>query len=654
MYFFYTEVMYYYHVAIATAKYHGRNLLTYASEQSLEPGTLIEVPLQKVRVYGFIVEKTEKPNFTTKKLESLDSDLQPLPRQSLELFNWLRDYYPAPLGVTAQLFLPGSFPKKIKNPPLHEHSKDIVKTALPELTTAQHEALNAIGDAGSYVIHGETGSGKTRVYIELAKKSLENKKSCIILTPEISLTSQLAQEFEKTFSKDQLITLHSQLTEATRRDIWLQILKNDQPYIVIGPRSTLFAPLKNIGLIVVDESHEFAYKQENAPHYHASRVASKLAEIHKAQVIFGSATPSVGDYFVATARKRPIIRLETIYKDRQQAALIVDMRDKTQTSRNPHLSTSLLKKIEEALAVKQQILLFINRRGTARIVLCENCGWQAACPHCDLPFTYHHDDHTLKCHTCGITQPMKSSCPECGNADIILKSIGTKSVVSEMEKLFPSARIERFDTDNKKGERVHELYDEIRSGKIDILVGTQMLAKGLDLPKLSLVGVINADASMYLPDFTAQERTYQLLYQVIGRVGRSSQVENTSAVIQTYSPDSPTIQAAAARNWETFYQAELKERKAFLFPPFCYLLKISCKRVKSTTAQANTEKFAETLQKAGLHILIDGPAPAFHEKIQNKYVWQLIIKSKNRDELLKVIDLLPNDWSYDIDPINLL
>jgi primosomal protein N' (replication factor Y) len=647
--------MYYYRVAIATAKYHGKQLLTYASKQSLEPGTLIAAPLQRSKVHGFVVEETVKPDFTVKQLEILTESLSLLPVRSLKLFAWLSSYYPAPLGITTQLFLPSNFPKKIKGAlEAKKILQPFINPSLPKLTADQQKALKKIDVPGSYVIHGETGSGKTRIYIELAKQSLQDNKSCIILTPEISLTSQLAQEFEKVFGTDQLTILHSQLTEATRRNIWLKVLSSDQPHIIIGPRSALFSPLKDIGLIVVDESHEFAYKQENAPHYHAVRVASKLAEIHNAQVVFGSATPSVSDYFIAAARKRPVIQLETIHKNKRQPAHVIDMRDKSQFSRSSHISTSLLKKIEETLAGKQQVLLFINRRGTARIILCENCGWQAVCPHCDLPLTYHHDNHTLRCHTCGITQAMKPSCPECGNADIILKSIGTKSVVAEMQKLFPSVRVERFDTDNKKGERVHELYDEIRSGKIDILVGTQMLAKGLDLPKLGLVGVINADASMYLPDFTAQERTYQLLYQVIGRVGRSSQASNTAAVIQTYSPDSPTIQAAAKRDWSTFYEAEIAERKTFLFPPFCHLLKISCKRVKSATAQSSAEKFAETLQKSGLHILIDGPAPAFHEKIQNKYVWQLIIKSKDRSELLKVIDLLPNDWSYDIDPINLL
>ncbi len=646
--------MRYYNVAVATAKYHGDELLTYVSPRSVKLGALVVVPLQHSEVYGFIVEETTKPPFSAKELRLLEPTLPPLPVASLQLFAWMRTYYPSPLGITAQLFLPTHFPKTLKLPQDESFSSPNFPS-LPPLSSSQREALEAIQTPGSFLVHGETGSGKTRFYIELAQKSLLSSKSCIILTPEISLTSQLAHEFEKSFDKKQLIILHSQLSEATRRNIWLQLLTAKQPYIVIGPRSALFTPFANVGLIVVDESHEVTYKQENAPHYHAARIASKLAEFHKAQVILGSATPSVSDYFIATTRQRPILQLDAIgVNTARQNATIVDMRDKTQLSRSPHLSICLLKSMEKTLAEKKQILLFINRRGTARIVLCENCGWQAACPHCDLPLTYHQDTHVLRCHTCGISQQAVSSCPMCKATNIILKSIGTKAVASEVKKIFPAARIERFDTDNKKGEHMHELYSDVRAGNIDILVGTQILAKGLDLPKLGLAGVINADASMYVPDFTAQERTYQLLYQVIGRVGRSSQATETSAVIQTYSPDSPTIQAAAERQWKTFYQTELDERKTFLFPPFCYLLKVSCKRVKSTSAQANAEKFAAILKDEGLRIVIDGPAPAFHEKVQNKYVWQLILKSKERGELLKVIKLLPSDWSYDIDPINLL
>ncbi len=650
--------MYYYVIAVGSRMYHGSELLTYSSTSPLEPGALVVIELQKRETYGFVVQKSAKPRFATKDIiETLS--LPPLPQESIELFLWLSAYYPAPLGITAQLFLPSdTFPKKHTasasgdTPPSTANQTPI---SLPTLTASQKNALNVISQPGSYILHGETGSGKTRVYIELTKKALDAGQSSIILTPEISLTSQLAQEYRKTFPAHKLIIFHSQLTAATRRNIWADILGSDQPLIIIGPRSALFSPVKNLGLIVVDESHEFAYKQENAPHYHASRVAGKLASLHNAQLVLGSATPSIQDYYLAATRKRPIISLDAIQdKKSEKEVAVVDMRNKAHVSNNHYLSKKLVAEITEKLAGQQQVLVFINRRGTARITLCEQCGWQALCPHCDLPLTYHHDDHILRCHTCGFTGNAPPACPQCRSADIVLKSVGTKSIVTALQKLFPSARIERFDTDSKKGERLHELYDEIHSGNIDILVGTQLLAKGLDLPRLGLVGVINADASLYLPDFSAQERAYQLLYQVIGRVGRSSQNNSASVVIQTYSPENLTIQAAVSEDWKTFYATELKEREDYNFPPFCHVLKISCRRVRAATAQTNAEKFAEILAKQRLAIEIDGPAPAFHEKIHNKYVWQLIIKSKRRGELLKVIDLLPNDWSYDIDPINLL
>jgi primosomal protein N' (replication factor Y) len=645
--------MYYYLVAVASNKYHGQELLTYSSDAALPIGAVVTIPLQRAESLGFVVKETAKPTFKTKPLVST-LPFSPLPQQSVALLAWLLSYYPAPVGVVAQLFLPSSFPQKIKRA-TEEATVIAPKNDLPSITASQSNALETMSQPGSYILHGETGSGKTRVYIELAKKALANHRSAIILTPEISLTSQLAREFEKTFNPSQLIILHSQLTAATRRDIWIKLLDTSLNYIIIGPRSALFSPLKDIGLIVVDEAHELAYKQENAPHYLATRVAGKLADLHKAVLVLGSATPSIHDYHLAQARKRPVIHMSPVSTNQQSpATTVVDMRDKTNVSKSHYLSKHLLSEIKEKLSNGQQTLLFINRRGTARVTLCENCGWQAACPHCDLPLTYHHDEYLLRCHTCGITQKAPLSCPTCQSTEIILKSIGTKSVVAEIEKLFPSARVMRFDTDNRKGERLNELYKEVHSGDVDILVGTQILAKGLDLPQLGLVGVINADASLYLPDFTAQERAYQLLYQVIGRVGRSSQAQAATVIIQTYAPDNHTLKAAAAKDWQTFYETELQERSDYLFPPFCHLLKISCKRVRSETAQKNAEEFATLLANKHLAIQIDGPAPAFYEKIQNKYVWQLVIKSKRRGELLKVIQLLPANWAYDIDPVNLL
>jgi primosomal protein N' (replication factor Y) len=321
-------------------------------------------------------------------------------------------------------------------------------------------------------------------------------------------------------------------------------------------------------------------------------------------------------------------------------------------TRQPHISDMLIDSIQQSLNKQEQSLVFLNRRGTARVILCQQCGWQAMCPHCDLPLTYHGDLHNVRCHTCGYTTSAPTSCPECSSANIILKSIGTKAIVDELTSIFPSARIQRFDTDNAKDERLESHYDSIRDGNVDIIVGTQLIAKGLDLPKLSTVGVVVADTSLYLPDYSSSERSYQLLRQVIGRVGRGHR--SGSIIIQTYDPANPVIRAAASGSWDAFYKNELTERQAFTFPPYCYTLKISCRRATTKGAMTAAAKATDALRHSGLRISVDGPMPAFHEKAAGKYQWQAIIKSKDRGELIKAIHLLPANWSFDIDPNNLL
>jgi primosomal protein N' (replication factor Y) len=308
--------------------------------------------------------------------------------------------------------------------------------------------------------------------------------------------------------------------------------------------------------------------------------------------------------------------------------------------------------MNEALAKQEQILLFLNRRGTARSIICQNCGWQALCPNCDTALIYHGDSHKFRCHSCSYQITSISSCPICHATNILFKGIGTKAIVNEVERLLPRARVQRFDNDNLKTERFEQQYKKVFQGEVDILVGTQTLAKGLDLPKLAVVGVIIADTSLYTPDYTSQERLYQLISQVIGRVGRG--YRHGQAVIQTYSPANPVLKAAISRQWDDFYNTELEERQRFMFPPFCYLLKLTCKRSRRLNSQNSVTKFATELRKKNLKIQINGPTPAFHEKVARQFEWQLIIKSKDRGELIKVIKLLPNGWSYDIDPINLL
>jgi len=641
--------MHYMEVIVASAAYHGGEPLTYSSELAVEQGSVVEVPLRSDTVLGVVVKNVLKPSFKVKSIiRKAETPL--LPAASLALMRWIKEYYPSPLGIIAQLFLPRSLPKKSVDPLSIATSKD---HPLPPLTQEQKIAVETIREPKTYLLHGDTGTGKTRVYLELAKQSIAKGRSVIILTPEIGLTSQLEQDFSKTF-RDRVIVIHSQLTEVTRQRIWLSILREQEPLILVGPRSALFMPLKKIGLIVIDEAHETAYKQDQAPYYHASRVAAKLSTFHGAPLVLGTATPLVGDYFVARTKGLPIIRMKQTAVDStaQKSISVVDLRDRSKFTKKSYLSDELIKAAADNLARGEQTLLFLNRRGTARVIFCEQCSWQALCPHCDLPLVYHGDTHTMRCHSCNYSAQSPVSCPNCHNATIVFKSIGTKAIVDEVERLLPDARVMRFDTDNKKHERIEQHYDAIKKGEVDILVGTQTLAKGLDLPQLSLVGVVMADASLYFPDFSAQERTYQLLAQVFGRVGRGHR--DSRIIVQTYSPKSPLLSSVIQKDWETFYENEIAERKQFLFPPFCYLLTLTCRRASLASVQKASETFAQKLRSSNLKIQVEGPAPAFHEKLQNKYQWQLVIKAKQRGELLRVISQLPSGWSYDIDPLNLL
>jgi primosomal protein N' (replication factor Y) len=642
--------MYYLEVLVAGAAYHGNEALTYSSEELLAEGDIVVVPLRKQQALGIVARRVSRPDFAVKTIVS-KPHLPALPPRTLDLMHWMKSYYPSPSGVITQLFLPKELPKKAIEP---QAATPQPYPPMPPLTKDQATAVTAMSQPGSYLLHGATGTGKTRAYIELARQSIETNKSVLILTPEIGLTPQLAEDFSSAFG-DKVVVIHSQLTDVTRQRLWVSLLTSREPVIVIGARSALFAPLPAIGLIVVDEAHETAYKQDQAPYYHASRVASRLAQLHNATLILGSATPLVTDYFMAKVKERPILRMTEIAKGDtayEKEVKVIDLRDRTKFTKKPYLSDELIESIRDTLNRKEQVLLFLNRRGTARVVFCEQCGWQAACPHCDLPLVYHGDTHTIRCHSCDYRATSPASCPICHNASVVFKSIGTKAIVDDIARLFPEARTMRFDTDNKKSERIEQHYPAIRNGEVDIIIGTQTLAKGLDLPKLGLVGIIIADTSLYFPDFSAQERTFQLLSQVLGRVGRGHRTGKV--VLQTYAPESSLLKAILSKNWPVFYEGELAERKTFLFPPFCYLLKLTCRRVSQQSAQQASEKLAKSLSTALLRIRIEGPAPAFHEKVQNKYQWQLIVKAKDRGELLKVISLLPSGWVYDIDPMNLL
>jgi primosomal protein N' (replication factor Y) len=644
----------YYLVLVASMQFHGQAGLTYCSDQTIAVGSVVSVPLRNRLVLGIIEKKVLKPKFATKEITEI-FPLPVLPDEIITTLQWLKSYYPATLGSIVQLFMPKSLSLKdieaINEPtgPLAIKSQRI---SLPPLNNEQLAVMKALGKSGSYILHGDTGSGKTRIYQEFSKNCIKLGKSVIILTPEISLTSQLSKNFMDNFNS-QVMLVHSQLTPKQRRETWLKTLVSTKPLIIIGARSAIFYPLKNIGAIIIDEAHEPAYKQEQSPYYQTVRVASKLVGLHRATLILGSATPSIVDYFIAQQKKSQILRMqESAAGLRQVKFEVIDLKDRTSFNHSSFISDKLLSAMNESLAKKEQVLLFLNRRGTARSIICQNCGWQALCPNCDITLVYHGDSHTFRCHSCSFKIASISSCPLCNDTNIVFKSIGTKAIVSEVERLLPKAKVQRFDNDNLKTDRFEQQYKKVFRGDVDILVGTQTLAKGLDLPKLAVVGVIVADTSLYTPDYTSQERLYQLINQVIGRIGRG--YRQGQAIIQTYSPANPVLQAAINKQWDSFYATELEERRHFMFPPYCYLLKLSIKRSHQQNAQTSAENLAVLLKEKNLKIQVNGPAPAFHEKIAKLYEWQLIIKAKQRGELIKVINLLPNGWTYDIDPINLL
>jgi primosomal protein N' (replication factor Y) len=573
------------------------------------------------------------------------------------LASWVSGYYATSFSEALRQFAPSKPSLRRKN---EDQTESLIQANHEQLsfesplTKDQTAAISSIQNHPSttVLLHGHTGTGKTRVYIELAKKTLAAGKSVILLTPEIALTSQLTQAVKKQLGSNTYV-LHSQLTQASRKKIWLSILESKVPVVVIGPRSALFTPLNNLGLVVLDEAHEPAFKQDQSPRYHAVRVASQLGRLTGAKVILGSATPSLGDYYLAH-QHNAVVRMEqrAISGNDILDVSVIDLKERKNFSVSPHLSNELISAMNANLSNKKQVMIYLNRRGSARLILCSACGWQLLCPNCDIPLVYHGDDHSVRCHICGHHDKPPQACPQCQNPDIIFRSIGTKALTEAVAKLFPDRKIQRFDSDNTTSERLDKLYDQLYKGEVDILVGTQLLAKGLDLPRLGLVGVIAAETSLSLPDYSSEERAFQLLYQVIGRVGRGH--GKGQIILQSYEPGSMVVQAAVTRNWDQFYKYALDERQKFRFPPFSFLMQMTCRRATLKGVEQASLKLKEQLLSQKYPVEIVGPAPAFYARRGKYFYWQLVIKSKRREHLIKLAQLVPQDWTINLDPINLL
>jgi primosomal protein N' (replication factor Y) len=527
------------------------------------------------------------------------------------------------------------------------------------------EALENPETAKPVLLHGVTGSGKTEIYLQAIRETLARGRSAIVLVPEISLTPQTVERFKGRFaeSRDAVAVLHSHLSEGERHDEWHKI-HSGRARIAIGPRSAVFAPLKNLGLIVVDEEHETTYKQEEAPRYHARDVAVVRAKIEKCVVVLGSATPSLESYHNAATGKYRLATLTQRVDDNQMPLMrIVDLR---QEARKEKAAAILGEKLRAAIAVRlekrEQTILFLNRRGFSTSLLCSNCGEARNCPNCSVALTFHRHMARLSCHLCGHTAAVPKKCPACGKDALIYSGFGTEKVESTVAQIFPSAAVKRMDADSMTRKQAYrDTLLNFRAGKIDILVGTQMIAKGLHFPNVTLVGIINADLSLHLPDFRAGERTFQLLTQVAGRAGRG---ETPGEVfVQTYTPFSPSIQFARHHDFAGYFEQELEFRERCDFPPFKHAVLITVRSAHEGRAKLSAETLVRRLKEnLGDEFILGDATPAPLEKLQGQFRFHILMRGSAILRLSRLVREtleklpFPEDVAVavDVDPYQLL
>lgn len=542
-------------------------------------------------------------------------------------------------------------------------------------TNAQARVLDNItrsidrGQFETFLLHGVTGSGKTEVYLQAIAHCLKKGREAIVLVPEISLTPQMVERFKSRFG-DRVAVLHSRLSTGERYDEWRQI-KDGHYKIVVGARSAVFAPFARPGLIIIDEEHETSYKQEDSPKYHAREVAIARARLGNCVVILGSATPSMESYTRAIAGKYRLLRLDNRIRGLPLPPVsVVDLREEMRVGHRSMFSRLLIEKIHGAMDRGEQVILFLNRRGYSTFVVCRDCGLVMKCPKCNITLTLHAGANVLRCHYCDFVRKAPDICPKCSSRSIRHFGVGTQKVEEEIKKWFPNARVARMDMDTTRGKGSHEkILNDFKKGNIDIMVGTQMIAKGLDFPRVSLVGVITADTSLNLPEFRAAERTFQLLTQVAGRAGRSAIAGEV--VIQTYNPEHYSIINASRHDYRNFYQAEMEVRAALEYPPYCSLLRIVVNGLEENSVVRGAEILAEKLRQStaeyslGVEQPLLGPSPAPISKLRNKYRWQICVRGKPGSLIRQLVRLeikkLENDGcfadlriSVDVDPVNMM
>jgi primosomal protein N' (replication factor Y) (superfamily II helicase) len=646
-------------------------LFDYAVPEALagliEVGHRVRVPFGKRIVTGFVYALDQAPTvLELKPIEALVDAEPVLPAVLLELAGFVASHYLVPLDEVIRAIIPPRVRavvrrsvKRRRQSRILQKANEVTPSAAIRLEPAQQAARERIGvslarqESEVFLLHGVTGSGKTEVYLALLEEVLAADGQALVLVPEIALTPQTVGRFAARFP-GRLAVLHSALTEAERAAEWWRIRRGEAD-IVIGPRAAVFAPLPRLRLILIDEEESSAFKQERMPRYHAPTVARWLARRTRSVLVLGSATPSVATYAAALSGPERLLELPHRAQGRPLPPVtVVDMRAEIAAQQFSPLSRELQEAIGGSLARQEQSILFLNRRGLATFVLCRDCGQARECAHCSVALVHHASLNRLQCHYCGSTEPLPRRCPACGSRYIKSFGIGTERIEQEVGTLFPGARVVRLDKDVMKTPDAADLvFDQMLSGEADVLVGTQLVAKGLDLPKVTTVGVVNADTSLHFPDYRSSERTFSLLTQVAGRAGRGSGA--SQVFIQTYTPDHPAIRHARYHDYRGFFREELEIRRAFRFPPFAELILATYGHRDEARAELEAKTAAEHLRATiGLLNLGDievlGPSPAFMYRLKDEFRFEVTLRGT---DLHRVADGLPRGrgWSLDVDPM---
>ena len=514
-----------------------------------------------------------------------------------------------------------------------------------DLTEEQAKVLESVkfGKFKPYLLHGVTGSGKTLVYIRLIEKVLKQGKEAILLVPEISLTPQVVDIFKKRFGKT-IAILHSGLSNGEKYDEWRKIERKEVS-IVIGARSAIFAPFTNLGIIIIDEEHSNTYKQDNVPRYNAIDVALRRGKTYNIPVVLGSATPSVESYTRAKTGIYELLVMKNRVNKKMPKVYLVDMKDEFKKG-NRVFSDIFKEKMNDRLSKNEQVLVLLNRRGYSTVITCKECGFTHKCPNCDIPLTYHKNGNIMKCHYCDYKVPRLLECPKCHSKNINSLGMGTEKLESLIKEEFKDAKVIRMDQDTTRNKGAHKrIIDDFKEGKYNVLVGTQMIAKGLDFPKVTLVCVVNGDATLNIPDFRSSERTYELLSQVSGRAGRDKL--DGEVIIQGFNVSHYSIVYAKNNDYESFYNEEMKIRKVLKYPPYynLCLIKVSGKNYDEVYNEASK---ITTYLKSNLNNIVLGPASASMPKINNIYYVQIIIKFKNTKEILSYLEFIREHYKKKI------